>query len=163
VGPTNLQDRAAGAFAVRVTPDITIGVLGDPVGGTSAAYVEIASFGTTPSHGGYSIENFTAGETGNYSAFYSGVMEDENEDFAGDDQVELLLQVFDNQQSSTLVSKSLVIEAGRALGFTIANDFTAVSGNTYQIRVFARERNGLTTGAKITNNFLQVMRITKGQ
>jgi hypothetical protein len=163
VGPTNLQDRAAGAFAVRVTPDITIGVSGDPVGGTSAAYVEIASFGTTPSHGGYSIENFTAGEAGNYSAFYSGVMEDENEDFAGDDQVELLLQVFDNQQSLTLVSKSLVIEAGRALGFTIANDFDGVSGNTYQIRVFARERNGLTTGAKITNNFLQVMRITKGQ
>ena len=161
VGSTQLGTRAAGAFATRTTPDITIGVSGDP--GTSAAYIEVASFGTTPTHGGYSLQNFTAGEAGTYSAFYSGVMEDENENFAGDDQIELLLQVFDNQQSSTLVNKALTIQAGRALGFTLASEFTAVAGNTYQIRVFARERNGLTNNAKVSNNFLQVMRITKGQ
>ena len=164
VGVTQLADRAAGAFKVFTTGASTIGVSGDP--GTGASYVEVISFGTDGGGNWTNQGSFQPSETGTgneYSVFYSGTLQDPTQDFSGDDSAELLMQVFENNGVGNLVNKSFRVYGERGLGFSISATFTPNPGKTYQIRVFARERNGLTTGATVDNNYLCCFRITKGQ
>ena len=164
VSSGQLGTRAAGAFKVFTTGARTIGVSGDP--GTSASYVEVISFGTDGGGNWTNQGSFSPAETGSsneYSVFYSGTLQDPTQDFSGDDSAELLLQVFENNGVGNLVNKSFRVYGERGLGFSISATFTPNAGKTYQIRVFARERNGLTTGATVDNNYLCCFRITKGQ
>ncbi len=171
VSATQLGTRAAGSFKAFTTGPITIGNPSSSSDQEGAApFIEVISFGTDGSNSSLSIAaqytnqgSFSAGEAGVYSVQYSGVLIDSTQDFAGDDAVELLLQVFNNRTSNTDESKQYTITAKRALGFSVATTFTATQADeTYQIRVFAKDRNGLTDNAVIDSNFLQVMRITKG-
>jgi len=167
IGIGNMKSNAPGTMKVFTTGPITIGnpsSTNDQEG--SAPFIEVISFGTDGSNSSLSIAaqyvnqgSFTAAEAGTHSVQYSGVLIDANEDFDNDDAVELLLQVFDNTASNNIASKQYTITAKRALGFSLATTFTAIAGRTYQIRVFAKDRNGLTDNAVIDSNFLQVIKL----
>ena len=162
-----MKSNAPGVMKVFTTGPITIGNpsnSGDQEG--LAPFIEVISFGTDGSNSSLSISAqyvnqgvFTAAEAGTHSVQYTGVLIDATQDFDNDDAVELLLQVFDETASSNIASKQYTITAKRALGFSLATTFTAIAGRTYQIRVFAKDRNGLTDNAVIDSNFLQVIKL----
>jgi len=155
VGATNLQDKAAGAFAAFARDAVTIGDSGE-----GGSFIEVISFGTS---GGGNQSAFVAGEAGTYSAFYSGNLVDADENITGDDGADILMQVFSDTNNAMNTSKTMRLYANRGMGFTVATVFTAAASESFQIRVFVKENNGLTANAFVDNNFLQVMRITKGQ
>ena len=167
IGIGNMKSNAPGVMKVFTTGPITIGnpsSTNDQEG--IAPFIEVISFGTDGSNSSLSISAqyvnqgaFTAAEAGTHSVQYTGVLIDATQDFANDDAVELLLQVFDETASSNIASKQYTITAKRALGFSLATTFTAVAGRNYQIRVFAKDRNGLTDNAVIDSNFLQVIKL----
>ena len=155
MGATNLQDKAAGAFAAFARDAVTIGDSGE-----GGSFIEVISFGTS---GGGNQSAFVAGEAGTYSAFYSGNLVDADENITGDDGADILMQVFSDTNNAMNTSKTMRLYANRGMGFTVATVFTAAASESFQIRVFVKENNGLTANAFVDNNFLQVMRITKGQ
>lgn len=150
-----LATKAAGAFKTFARGSVTIGASGE-----GGSYVEVISFGTT---GGGNQSAFIAGEAGVYSAFYSGNLADPNENISGDDGADILMQIYSNTNSTMNTSKTMRLYAERGMGFTVATVFTAAKNESFQVRVFVKENNGLTANAFVDNNFLQVMRITKGQ
>lgn len=150
-----LATKAAGAFATFTRGAVTVGSASE-----GGSYVEVISFGTS---GGGGEPSFVAGEAGRYSAFYSANLADPDENITGDDGADILMQVFSNTNSSFAASKTMRLYANRGMGFTVATTFNAAANESFQIRVFVRENNGLTENAFVDNNFLQVMRITKGQ
>lgn len=155
VNQGQLATKAAGAFKTFARGSVTIGASGE-----GGSYVEVISFGTS---GGGNQSSFVAGEAGVYSAFYSGNLADPDENIAGDDGADILMQVYSNTNSTMNTSKTMRLYAERGMGFTVATVFTAAKDESFQVRVFVKENNGLTNNAFVDNNFLQVMRITKGQ